>query len=770
MIHKHTCILFLVLLSLASRVHTAEAPDSVFPQGETPPPIVSAHFPDRVHEFIWRNWTAVDPAKLAAILGASTDEVTAIAVSMGLPPAPVISTDMLKRGYISLIRRNWHLLPYEQLLQLLDMTPERLSVMLREEDFLWIKLGRLKPACEPLHYQPPDEAARERAVEIRQVVAESFGDALAQPAEPRFDFVRQLAAPIPEWTPQVAAANQTHALRIVYSYVAVYGDPLMSPELNPYPDGLLQRLADVGINGVWLQALLRDLAPGGQTFPEFGVGAGERLANLRALVERAARFGVGVYLYINEPRAMPAPFFGNHAEMAGVNEGDLTALCTSQPPVRQWMGDALAHIFREVPGLAGVYCITASENLTNCASHGAWQSCPHCKDRTDTDILTEVVSVIEEGVHRSNPNAAVLISDWGWRGHGDAREIIARLPGNVLLMSVSEWSLPIERGGVQSTVGEYSISSVGPGPRALQHWAAAHQAGLRVGAEIQFNNTCELASIPHFPVLDLVAEHCHNLFAAAAPEAMLIGWTMGGHPSPNLDLVRRLSREPLPDIETVLDELARDRFGPDGAPEARRAWTLMSNAFREYPFHISVVYTSPVQWGPANPLYPESTGYSATMWGLPYDNLDGWRGPYPPEVFARQFEKVAEGWRPGLDALQAACEKAPTALQAPVLKDLGLARAAAIHFESVANQARYVIARDTLLNTTNPPTVEQRRQLLGELARTLQSEIALARELFSIAQQDSRIGFEPSCQYFYLPIDLVEKVVNCRFLLDHFAE
>jgi len=37
-------------------------------------------------------------------------------------------------------------------------------------------------------------------------------------------------------------------------------------------------------------------------------------------------------------------------------------------------------------------------------------------------------------------------------------------------------------------------------------------------------------------------------------------------------------------------------------------------------------------------------------------------------------------------------------------------------------------------------------------------------------REDSRIGFEPSCHYFYLPLDLVEKVVNCRWLLEQFKE
>ncbi len=745
----------------------AEAP---LPQGEPREALVAGYFPNRLHEFVWRNWTDVAPAKLAKIVGATEQDITALAESMGLPRADTVPAALRERGYITLIRRNWHLLPYDQLLELLEMTPVRLAVMLREEDFLWVKLGQVKPRCAPLRYSPPDEAAQRRAAEIRRVVEQDFGNELNRPAEPRFDFVRKLAEPLPHFVPPQASADAPVMPRIVYSYVAVYGDPLMNPKLNPYPDGLLQRLSASGINGVWLHTLLRDLAPGGAAFPEFGADHETRLANLSELVERAQKFGIGVYLYINEPRAMPVSFFADRPDMAGVRENDYAALCTSQPAVRRWMGDALAHVFDAVPRLAGVYAITASENLTNCVSHGDAHSCPRCKGRGDTDILTEVVAVIEEGVHRGNPKAHVLISDWGWRGHGDAREIIAQLSKPVWLMSVSEWSLPIERGGIKSAVGEYSISSVGPGPRALPHWTTAKEAGLRIGAEIQFNNTCEIASIPYLPVMDLVAEHCHKLLVSAHPEAMLIGWTMGGHPSPNLEVVREMYTLPDPTVDKVLDKLAAERFGAEGAPHARKAWTLMSEAFREYPFHISVVYTSPVQCGPANPLYSAKTGYSATMWGIPYDDLNGWCGPYPSEVFAAQFEKIAQGWRPGIAELQTAVDAAPGELRNEVQADVRFARAAAVHFQSVANQARYVAARDALAESGPTLSTGERQRLRAETRKLIASEIVLARELFTLTQEDSRIGFEPSCQYFYLPLDLVEKVINCRWLLARLDE
>lgn len=737
--------------------------ETVLPQGTAPSPIVSAHFPDRVHEFVWRNWNAVEPARMAEILRAPVRDVTAVAESMGLPPAAPVPPEMRVRGYVTLIRRNWHLLPYEQLLELVEMTPERLAFTLREDDFLWIKLGGLKPRCEPLRYRPPTEAARRRAAEIRRIVEKDFGEEIRQPAEPRFDFVRQLSSPYTS-SPVAAKSVGTSSvpLRIAYSYLAVYGDPLMNPKLDPYPDGLLERCSAVGINAVWLHAVLRDLAPGGKRFPEFGAGAESRLANLRSLVNRARRHGIGVYLYLNEPRAMPEAFYRTRPEMAGVREEGFAAMCTSQPEVRAWMSDALAHIFSSVPGLGGVSTITASENLTNCASHGRWADCPRCKNRTDAEIIAEVNAAIEAGVHRGDPKATVLVSDWGWRGHGNAPDIISRLPKSVTLLSVSEWSKPIERGGIKNTVGEYSISSVGPGPRALKHWAAARNGGLKVAAEIQFNNSCEIASVPYLPVMDLVAEHLRNLTPVKL-DGMFIGWTQGGYPSLNYELARRMRFSWSSDANSALDSLARDRFGSEGARHARKGWTRLSDAFREYPFDIRVVYRAPVSQGPSNPVYPMPTGYKSTMWGFPYDDLDGWRGPYPAEVFAAQFGKIADGWKPGIEELELAVQKTPPDRRKEAQADLRYARTAGIIFHSVANQARYILARDALAR--NPDSPAERERLRSEIKRSLESEIVLARQLFAIAREDSRIGFEPTCQYFYLPLDLVEKVINCRWLL-----
>jgi hypothetical protein len=728
---------------------------------DSPPAIVSEYFPDRVHEFVFRNWTAVQPARLAEVLGCAAQDVLSLAESMGLSPAVAVPPEMTERAYTTIIKRNWHLLPLKQLEQLVGMSPERMQFVLREDDMLWYKLGLLKPHCEPIVYRAPDDSARRRAADIRALVRNEFGSGVDSSIAPRFEFIQELS------TTTAAPANnqnQPPPIRVVYPYFAVYGDPLLSSTLDPCPSGLLQRLSAEGINGIWLHGVLRDLAPGGKTFPEFGKNSETRLNNLRSLVKRAAQYGIGVYLYFNEPRAMPEAFFKTRPELAGVHENGFVTLCTSQPAVREWMADALTHVFSKVPALAGVFTISASENLTNCASHFRESQCPRCKLRSDADIYVEVNATIEAGIHRANPQARVLVSDWGWRKHGDAVDIIARLPKSIWLMTVSEWSKPFERGGIKTTVGEYSVSVVGPGPRALRHWEAARKAGFKIVSDVQLNNSCELATLPYLPVMNLIAEHLHNL-APIKLDGFMIGWTQGGYPSPTFDLARKMARSAGADMAAALDELAKERYGPAAAPHARKAWTQMSEAFREYPFATPVIYTSPVQLGPANPIYAASTGYRATMWGFPYDDLDRWRGPYPREIFAEQFEKMATGWRKGVEELTIAVKKVPPERRLSVERELRMARSAGIIFQSVANQSYFVLARDALAKDPASVPEEKREHLRSEMKRRLESEITLARELFSMARQDSSIGFEPATQYFYLPLDLVEKVINCRWLL-----
>ena len=738
------------------------------PMGPAPDPVAFPHFPDRLHAYIWRNWQLVPLERLAKVVGASPPEILAVAGSMGLGDPPGITEENRERTYITVLRRNWHLLPYEQLLQLLEWTPEQMLYCLREGDGLFWWFGRYKPRLEPLRYTRPTEGARARAGEIASVVSQTFPAGVDKVDGRLFSFVDRLSRA--ETAHVTADAQSAFSPRFCFSYFGSFRRPLSS-EKDSYPEGYLARLARAGVDGVWLHEPLYRLAPFPWD-PSLSERHQECLDKLRALVARARKFGVGVYLYLNEPRPMPLAFFEKHPELKGVDDtnvisGQLATLCTSVPGVQDYIRQSVASLCRAVPNLAGVFTITASESYTNCWSHGTGARCPRCRKRSPEEVIAEVNSLIGQGIARSGSQCRLIVWDWGWRDEW-VEGIIRRLPESAWLMSVSEWSTPIERGGIKSVVGEYALSVVGPGPRATRHWELARRRGLKTIAKIQASTTWELGAVPYIPVVETIATHAGNLRTAGV-DGLMLSWTLGGYPSAGFEAVLEMGRDHNPTVEDTLGTVAGRRFGPKLAPAVVKAWRAFSQAFKAFPFHIGVLYRSPVHLGPANLLWPEPTGYDRKLtmgFGHPLDDLDTWRAVYPPDVFIGQLEKVADGFDQTIAALCAETRGvvAGRAEKAALASEIGVAEACAVHYRSVAHQARFVAVRNQLRRAD---TSDQAAPLLDVLETTLKSEVALAVRLHAIQCRDSRIGFEAACQYLYVPMDLGEKVINCRYLLSH---
>ena len=341
-------------------------------------------------------------------------------------------------------------------------------------------------------------------------------------------------------------------------------------------------------------------------------------------------------------------------------------------------------------------------------------------------------------------------------------------------MTVSEWGMPIKRGGVATTVGEYSISTIGPGERARHMGPGAGAGAADAGQDSVRQYVGAVGGAVHSGGGQR-RPACRQS-AGAGLNGLMLGWTLGGYPSPNLEVVAEIgmgSREEwevwgrrLRNWTEAMVRVAQRRFGQDLAPQVVRAWQDYSRAFREFPFHGGLVYSAPMQVGPANLLWGEPTGYAASMVGFPYDDLDGWRAVYPPEVFVGQFDKVASGFEPTFaemtKAFQAFRDKLTAEQRAAALKELNVGEAAAIHFRTVANQARFILARRRLAGAKSQ---DDAQSACDELEGLLRAEMGLARRLHAIQSRDSRIGFEATNQYYYVPVDLAEKVINCHYLL-----
>ena len=727
------------------------------PTSDTPA-VSYTHFPTQTHAFVWRNWQLVETERMADTIGAQPEDIVRMGEAMGLGSPPKISPEIRKRAYISIIRRNWHILPYEQMMALLQMSEEELAFTLREDDFLYIKLGSKKPSCEPIIYTEPTEAILEAEKALAKQIQQAFPKGPMKMNEPLFQFVSDLSEMDSSLPP---APTSNFSPRYCSSYFALFGDPLLEDEIDPYPDGYLARLAASGVDGIWMHVVLYQLAEFPWA-PEMSEHYESRLKRLNELVERAQKHGIGIYLYMNEPRAMHNDFFKDHATLKGVTIGDHSTLCTNTPEVREYITSSIETICNAVPNLRGFFTITASENPTNCWSHAKGNECPRCKVAGPAKTIAGVSAAIQDGIKRSGNDTELIAWDWGWRDDW-ALDAIAALPKDVSQMSVSEWSIPINRGGVETKVGEYSISTIGPGPRATKHWQAARERGLKTVAKIQAGNTWEIAAVPYIPAVANVAQHAANLREAQL-DGIMLGWSLGGYPSPNLQVVAEMSAKqaagvaaPTPD-EAML-KVATDRYGTKYADAVVTAWKECSIALSEFPYHGSVVYKAPMQVGPSNPLYPTATNYASTMVGIPYDDLKGWRGIYPEDVFIGQFTIMANGFSAAHQKLRDTIGQKP----APALqKELDVMEAVAIHYQSIVQQSRFVQLREQVKSGLED---EARIKTINELEYLIRAERVLALRLHAIQTRDSRIGYESSNHYFYVPMDLAEKVINCNSLL-----
>lgn len=691
------------------------------------------YFPTLWQAVLFRTWALVPHDRIAAVLGTDEETLKTEAGRMGLDAQLIPDPEWLRRGYLTIIRETWHLLSFQQMTRFLGITEEYLAFLLKEDDFLWHKMGRIKPLTGDVSYKPLSEEQLHATSRLRAVVEEVFPGGVQDNA---FDFVRRFMRPLTD--EERASARQAvvpgDALRTVYSYFALYGDPLADPSLDPFPEALLAEYARMGVKGVWLQGVLYQLVEF-PFAPEKSIGWERRIASLKSLVARAKEYDIGVYLYLNEPRSMDAAFFEKYPHLRGSKEDDFYAMCTSMPEVKAYLEDAVYRLFSLVPDLAGFFTITMSENLTNCISRTPdGPVCPRCAARPPEEIIAEVNNLMARGAKRANPKAKAIAWNWAW-GNEWACRVPYLLTEGQIVQCTSEERMPTNVGGIPGEVYDYTMSVPGPGPKARAVWQAALDAGREACAKTQFNNTWEMSAAPWLPVFDKVAEHIENLKKAGVKHYQM-SWTLGGYPSPNLKLAGYLS-----DNRGSVRDFLCEWLGDDLGAAADEGQRKLSRAFSNFPFNIGVLYNGPQNYGPMAPFFPDETGWKSTMVGFPYDDVDGWRAIYPRDVFEKQLRLLTEGWREGVELLrtrQGESEEYDDMLL--------MAEAALCHFVSSWHMTAFVLAR----------AAGDREEML----RIIRAERENVLCAISVRRKDSRIGYEASNHYYYTMSDLAEKLIN----------
>jgi len=548
------------------------------PSGSSPAPVPLPHFPSRWQAVLWRNWGIVPAERIAGVLRCPEELLCQAAADMGLEKDPGVHPKWLTHGYLTIIRNNWHLLPYSQLLQLLGWNADKMAYTLKEEDFFWVKVGKLKPDCPEVVYAPLSEAQTRDTAFLKQSLQTYIpADEMAYIDRP-FAFLDRFAA-VP-----AGGGKPKFEINFIHSYCASCGDVLgNADQVDPVPENLLAQYASMGIKGVWMHALLYLIfpIPGAE---EYSDGCEKRLANLKRIIASCAKYGIKVYLYLNEPRCMPLSFYEKKPLWGGyeVPADHTRTICTTRSPEPLlWLESAMKRLFTEAKGLGGIFCITMSENPTNCFYNVRVHKCPSCSRIGPAKVIADVISAMERGMHAADPEADMIAYDWAWKASPEdsseeiicfKKQVMDLLPERVLIQSVSEWGKITRVGGVEQYLMDYSISQVGPSAESLAVWEHARRHGKKIAAKVQINNSWELSAIPYIPVPYLIQEHLDNLRKAGV-SGLMLSWTLGGFPGGNLEL---LNASP--------EEIASAKYHPELAERVCQAWKIFSEAFREFPF------------------------------------------------------------------------------------------------------------------------------------------------------------------------------------------
>ncbi len=685
--------------------------------------------PQKWQTVLFRNYGMVAPQVLARVLRTEEETVRREAARLGIDGI-AYQPAWKKQGYISLIRKNWYLLPYEQLLDLLEMDEATLDYDLREDDFLGIKLGEYKPACGPVWYQPltAEEIAETERLAAR--IREAFIPGYATP------FVFYTAgeeAPLP-------AAHRTPPTfeKIVYSYSMMYGDTFLE-EGEIVSDHMLAMLQAQGVNGIWMQGLLSHLSP----YPFVaGMDAGyqTRRKNLNRLIAQCRRYGIAVYLYLNEPRGIsPEQLTPQTEALKGRYFEGRWSLCTATREVQEYLFAAVRDLLVAVPDLGGIITITMSENMTNCHSRPN-NPCPHCGHLSHVDVVPEVNNIFQRAIDAAGVKTRLLANLWSWtEPYGWTPELldagIQRMDQKIDILCVSEMGHLMEE-GKRVQIKEYSLGHIGPCEETRANYASARAHGHRILAKVQVNSSWEIATVPYVPVFELVAEHMKNLRQEGV-QGLMLSWTVGGYPTPAFDLVDRIFSG-----EDDLGAFYAAHFGERAAVVAD-AVHHFSDGFRHFPHTIGTVYQGAQELGPANLLYPEATGLHATMVAFAFDDYHAWCGTYSEEEWATRLEALLKEWSTGLSLLPEGGNAAYAMLRR-------YAEVVYVSLRSMLVQMRFCQARDA----------HDRRAALA----WLEEEEALVRWLYRLASQDARVGYEASNHYYYTQNDFLEKLLDLDYV------
>jgi hypothetical protein len=495
------------------------------------------------------------------------------------------------------------------------------------------------------------------------------------------------------------------------------------------------------------------------------------------------KYGIRTYIFCIEPRAWDSddPVIKKYPELAGAPNGSGYFFCPISPAAHKYLSESVYKIFKAVPELGGMINISHGERGTTCLSSLSCTSdytekinCPRCSHKAPWEILHASLSAMEQGMHDAAPRAELIswlympqpqryvagdsytLGDWVY-------ELPAHTPAGVILQFNSESGVSRTEFGKLMVGGDYWISNPGPSSRFENVAGIAREHGIQVSAKIQTGNSHEVATVPYVPVPSLLYRKFSAMRNLGVTHTMLC-WYFGNYPGLMNKAAGLLSMEPFPkDEETFLNDLASVYWKKEDVPKVVEAWQLFSKGYENYPLVNLFQYYGPMHDGPVWPLLlkPADAPQSPT-WQIGSSTT---RKPWPPSgdrvgecvgdvltlgELVELTRRMTASWEKGMTIFRGL--KNNYANDQDRLSDIGVAEALNIQFRSGYNILHFYLLREKMLRMEG----KERLDLLNQMVDIIEDELALDKQLITLCENDSRLGFHSEAEgYKYFP-ELIE--------------
>ena len=556
------------------------------------------------------------------------------------------------------------------------------------------------------------------------------------------------------------------------------GDEL-SDDIDYYPEEYLNRIMHDGANGIWIYTHFADIIPS-SILTENGKGYEKRIQKLNRVIDKCAKYGIGVYIFAIEPISLSPDQLKKHPDMAGhifeyFEDGQFwqdATVCPYSETAQQYCYEAGKTLLTLAPKLAGYIDITAGERYSSCANgpsrhpviHPIVRPCPRCEGKKRGVVLADVVEALCAGFRETNPDFKVV--SWTY-SHGrwafdDIRDYVKAAPKDAMLMQNFEDAGYVEQLGKTRLCLDYWLAYIGPSEMFEITAKQAEESGKHLFAKMQVCCSHEIASVPYVPVPGILFQK----YAAARKlhvEGIVQCWYFGNYPSLMSKAAGELAfMDSFTDKTAFLRSLAGIYWGNSKADVVAAAWEEFETSYTQYPMNIMFSYYGPMHDSVVWKLSLKPKNFSLPRTWQTFDPADGDRigecilDNHTLEETLTLTEGMCTHWEKGIQILSEIADEEEDSKE-----QWSVAQAINFLFHSGCNIVAFYRLREQLGLRIGDPS-----SILDLMQKIVIEEMEYSRRMIDLWQQDKRLGYHSEGEgYKFFPEKLQDRIESLRTLL-----